>query len=593
MINLDYYPKTKEEKLKLFNFKNLHISEANKIYQNQDYKEINLEEYYKIVYCRNNNNPLGKNNCLNQDFLNNLNNLELPFEKEIGESQLLEKYIYNSIIIELTGEGQSNKNWVVTKDLHILEEVKGKDFVISAPVTYVGRNRNANNARNLYALAIDLDYVGENQIKNLLLQIDRKLLPNPNLITNSGTGLHLYYLLEKPIPLYKNMQILLDRLKHGITNSVWNQFTSGAERQYQNVIQGYRLPCTKTKLGNLAKCWVNKNSEYYSVKKLNDWIEEYDFDNKDIKLTEYEIDILESSIDSKHKPSKKLEEAKEKWPEWYQERIIEGKPRKYIVYKKDLYNWWFKTINTKNNITLGHRYYCALALVSFATKCNVPYDEVKKDLYSLRELFDSITIEEENHFTKGDIEDALKIYGSDKAHKFKREFVSKQCRIVISKNKRNGRTREEHLKFARASKAFKKMFQEPYDLPDNREQKFKTNTIDLLVSTLYKNKTEKITVEKLYKLTGISTSTINRYKNKIFERYSKNYPNEINPLNSKEQNKNALIELLKINGISILSNKDNLAKELLISKRTLERILKDETVQKIIENQKKIEEVFS
>lgn len=288
-----------------------------------------------------------------------------------------------------------------------------------------------------------------------------------------------------------------------------------------------------------------------------------------------------------------LEEAKEKWPEWYQERIIEGKPRKYIVYKKDLYNWWFKTINTKNNITLGHRYYCALALVSFATKCNVPYDEVKKDLYSLRELFDSITIEEENHFTKGDIEDALKIYGSDKAHKFKREFVSKQCRIVISKNKRNGRTREEHLKFARASKAFKKMFQEPYDLPDNREQKFKTNTIDLLVSTLYKNKTDKITVEKLYKLTGISTSTINRYKNKIFERYSKNYPNEINPLNSRGQNKNALIELLKINGISILSNKNNLAKELLISKRTLERLLKDETVQKIIKNQKKIEEVFS
>jgi hypothetical protein len=44
---------------------------------------------------------------------------------------------------------------------------------------------------------------------------------------------------------------------------------------------------------------------------------------------------------------------------------------------------------------------------------------------------------------------------------------------------------------------------------------------------------------------------------------------------------------------SLLSNKDNLAKELLISKRTLERILKDETVQKIIENQKKIEEVFS
>ena len=55
-----------------------------------------------------------------------------------------------------------------------------------------------------------------------------------------------------------------------------------------------------------------------------------------------------------------------------------------------------------------------------------------------------------------DIDDALKIYGTDKAYKFKREYIEKQCAIDIPKNKRNGRTREQHLKLLHATNKFKK-----------------------------------------------------------------------------------------------------------------------------------------
>jgi predicted DNA-binding protein (UPF0278 family) len=165
------------------------------------------------------------------------------------------------------------------------------------------------------------------------------------------------------------------------------------------------------------------------------------------------IKELRKQYKEKYKPTT-LEEAKDKWPEWYQERIIEGKPRKYV--KKDLYNWWLRKCKDGTEIKVGHRYYCALALVSFATKCNVPYDEVKADLYSCLDLFDSMTIEEENHFTKDDIEDALKIYGSDKAHRFKREYISKQTSIEIKENKRNGLTRTEHLTYLKELNSIKR-----------------------------------------------------------------------------------------------------------------------------------------
>ena len=33
---------------------------------------------------------------------------------------------------------------------------------------------------------------------------------------------------------------------------------------------------------------------------------------------------------------------KEKWPDWFQDRIIDRKPRKYMKFNPALYNWWLK-----------------------------------------------------------------------------------------------------------------------------------------------------------------------------------------------------------------------------------------------------------
>ena len=213
-----------------------------------------------------------------------------------------------------------------------------------------------------------------------------------------------------------------------------------------------------------------------------------------------------------------LEEAKDKWPEWYQERIIEGKPRKYV--KKDLYNWWLRKCKDGTEIKVGHRYYCALALVSFATKCNVPYDEVKADLYSCLDLFDSMTIEEENHFTKDEIEDALKIYGSDKAHRFKREYISKQTSIEIKKNKRNGRTRENHLLLLNQMRKIKGELE---GYPKHKQHYSKEK--EILLDFLKENPSHELNTSELSKKLNISRTTINKWTNKCNEEIINLNPN--------------------------------------------------------------------
>ena len=213
-----------------------------------------------------------------------------------------------------------------------------------------------------------------------------------------------------------------------------------------------------------------------------------------------------------------LEEAKDKWPEWYQERIVEEKPRKYA--KKDLYNWWQRKCQDGTEIKVGHRYYCALALVSFATKCNVPYEEVKNDLYSCLDLFDKKTFQDENHFLPEDIEDALKLYGKPIAHRFKREYISKQTSIEIKKNKRNGRTRENHLLLLHQMRKIKGELE---GYPKHKQHYSKER--EILLQFLEENPTHEYKLFEISEILNISYSTVKKWNNYCLEKIIESNPN--------------------------------------------------------------------
>ena len=77
--------------------------------------------------------------------------------------------------------------------------------------------------------------------------------PLPNILVNSGHGLHVYFLLEEPVPLYNvDAWKALSKLKHNLTTLIWRSDSSTipkAQMQYQPILQGFRLPGTLTKFG--------------------------------------------------------------------------------------------------------------------------------------------------------------------------------------------------------------------------------------------------------------------------------------------------------------------------------------------------------
>lgn len=88
-----------------------------------------------------------------------------------------------------------------------------------------------------------------------------------------------------------------------------------------------------------------------------------------------------------------------------------------------------------------------MALSICAVKCDIPFEELKKDAYALIPELNNINPKEP--FTKEDVDSALKSY--DISYKnYPRKDIEKITSIKIPENKRNYQKQADHLEEARA-----------------------------------------------------------------------------------------------------------------------------------------------
>lgn len=160
------------------------------------------------------------------------------------------------------------------------------------------------------------------------------------------------------------------------------------------------------------------------------------------------MDKSKAVTDFYYKSDLSLKEAKEKYPEWYERRIVRGEKRGKWHIKRDLYDWWLRKIQS-GEVTVGHRYWCLSVLASFAIKCDIPEDEVLTDALGLISLFDEMSDDDHNRFTKRDVLDAMNMYQESYAT-YSRAEVERVSGISVPPNKRNGRKQVIHLERARA-----------------------------------------------------------------------------------------------------------------------------------------------
>lgn len=325
--------------------------------------------------------------------------------------------------------------------------VEGNEMTLCSGLSYRSRSNKLQNAQQMNALVFDLDGVGDSEIRNLFLRFGKppayRTLPMPTFLVCSGTGLHIYYVFDKPIDLYPNIKLQLKALKYDLTFRIWEyKGTSTCQQiQYQSINQGFRM------VGSVN----NKYGVPVVAYRTGDRVT-LDYLNQYVTHEENKVDI-----NRPFRPSKMTRaEAKEAYPEWY-ERVVEKKkhkPKKWDIAGKvhgqdpyALYHWWLRQIGS---IKGGHRYFYMMCLVIYACKCDVPRKKLEADLYAAFEQLK--TIDHINVLTEQDIGSALETFDKE-YYNFTITDIEKLTDVRIERNKRNGRKRSNHLERARAVQA--------------------------------------------------------------------------------------------------------------------------------------------
>lgn len=370
-----------------------------------------------------------------------------------------------------TDKTNTMHNCVINDSLQIIQDCidrKGKfanhEFCTISGCSYVGRNKTNKNARFCHALIFDIDDVDAPQLENLFVMVEEGMLPNPTAICVSGNGIHLTYILDKPVPLYRNKAEMLNNLKAVLSRLLWNAWTSQDPNiQYQGIVQGYRVCGTKTKKGHIAKAYLCGKT--VTLDYLIDFVDDFDSIamlkptkltkngktpgylserlkklKKDRKLSWH---LLEELCEDELRYS--LDEARTKWPEWYQRRIVDKQKPGHWHFNRGMYDWWLNIIKAEAHP--GIRKKCLRVLGAYAQKCDIPEDEFIKDAYSLIEAFDALTIDDSNHFTAEDIADVVRMYREQDMTKMSVAGIQRMTGIEMHRKKE--RRRDEHLEKCR------------------------------------------------------------------------------------------------------------------------------------------------
>lgn len=370
-----------------------------------------------------------------------------------------EGHAYNGIMLAIPHEGNGRVlQRLITDDLEAIDIMENQlaenHFCICPPITYAGLHKRAPMARYIYAIAVDVDALRRTPppknipqgLIDLAHQWTGGLHPRPTFLVRSGSGVHLYYVLAEPLPMYPDVVESLKRYKTALTLAVWNRYITDMYKHPQigSIHQSFRMPGSRSKTGDIVQAY--RVGDVLSVDELND----YPF----VRWRGQDNRILAPKILKDANSSTRaytLEETRELFPDWYQLVIVEGKEAKGCwTTHRGLYDWWLNKI--KAEATVGHRYWCIMYLAVYASKADILYDELERDAYALIEPFAAMTADPTNAFTELDVKAALRGYNDKTMQRTRIETISLRTGISIERNKRNGLKQADHLELARDRK---------------------------------------------------------------------------------------------------------------------------------------------
>lgn len=287
-------------------------------------------------------------------------------------------------------EDEDTKHIVKMSVDEAIDQAADRNDILLGGSTYFKNFVSKATAKDVHALIIDMDNVWAGVLQSALQNDwneDDKELPKPTYIVNSGTGLHLYFLFDEPIPHYVCNSEKIDQLYRRLAVQ---QTTSRIylQKQVQWFGQDFRMA------GSLNK---------------------YNWRNEVFRVGEkWDIDRLAQAVGMEDTHFVRYGEPRTRQPV-KRERTKNRTKRKGWRCNQGFYDYTLE--RCRNETKEGNRYMSFCALTVIAWKCNVPISKVEQDLKGLIPKYNKGA---KRQITEKEIEHALRMY-NEKAMLTQRE----------------------------------------------------------------------------------------------------------------------------------------------------------------------------
>lgn len=346
-----------------------------------------------------------------------------------------------------------------------------RNDVLIGGCTYFNNWISKKSAKDIYTFIIDYDNAYSGTLLQAL-QNDWKgangdQFAKPTYIVNSGTGLHLYFVLSEPIPCYHSMTQQIDKL-----------YRSLAVQQSRRVYAQLQIQW----FGQDFRCGGGRNK--------------YNWENTIFRVGEkWDIDDLGRAVDLKDVHFIRYGEKR------HTKKTGRRKRQKIVGWKSDRAFYDYALRNCIEKTKEGNRYMSMCALSTIAYKCGVDKEDLEADLTDLLTVYNKGAVRQ---VKPKEIQSALKMY-CEKAMATPRESLEHWQGWEYKPIKRNGQKQKDHLEEARAIRDIRSRRRgEAWDAHNGRKPK-KETVEDWQQSNPGRSKADCI------RETGLSKPTVYKY----------------------------------------------------------------------------------
>ena len=344
---------------------------------------------------------------------------------------------------------EAGKRFVSLPLEQMLEFSLGRDDVYISPAIYYQNRYKSSFLDKLFAIAVDIDNVYPRMLSRLMRSVSNGEYPIPTMITNSGNGVHFYYVFTEPVRTYRNVR----DAARDLYDALHAFFGEGlALTQKHWIGQPYRVVGGLTKAGDTTTAYLTGDKwtpEQLATACNSVWRVEAPADRsgpatdkmrsfaaylaelKGVTVPDFESFnethdfIRQNRTFAKVRPDGNfINDSPRCTPKWYEEtrsRVLEETQE-------------------------GHRYSSLMALCVIACKCGVSKGNVESDIDMISMLWRQDKGRWRTPFNRQNIPSALRLYRPEYL-KVRRETLEDWLGWKFPKNscKRNGRSQAEHL----------------------------------------------------------------------------------------------------------------------------------------------------